>query len=128
MHIRITADANVESGVGEFVSEISGPTRKHFADKNYGAGLTGLVIVLMCRNPDFKFKQRIRLVKKEKILYMDIMLDLDEMKNTDNSFRKRIIVERIANEVPVVLTKYSISDFDEARFIGDLDNWLKSII
>ncbi|SRR6266545_4256252 len=127
MHVFITSDANQESGVGEFVDKVSGRTDAHFHEKDYGVGLHGLVVVLMCRNPDLKFKQRIRLSKKEKKLYMDIMLNLDEMKDATHETRKCIITERLANEVPAILRKYSIRDFDEERFVADLRSWLQEI-
>ena len=127
MHLRITSDANSESGVGEVVGEMSGPTRRHFASKNYGGGLLGFVIVLMCRNPELNFQRRLRFARKEKTVYMDFMLDLERMRSAEHERRKRIVVERLAQEIPEVLSKYSIRDFDEARFVEDLKGWLIEI-
>ena len=78
----------------------------------------------MCRHPERNFKQRIRFAKKEKTLFMDIMLDLEQMRQAEHKDRKRIIAERVVDEVPIVLRKQSIEDFDEARFVHDLNNWL----
>ena len=125
MRFIITCDANEESGVGEIVEEISGPTRKHFVAKDYGVGLHGLGVILMCRDPELNFKRRIRLSKKEKILYMDIMLNFDQMKQIEHKERKEIIVSRILTEVPTILQKYSISDFDKEYFVNDLKDWFK---
>src|SRR5689334_2516327 len=108
LHLGITCDANAESGVGIVVNEISGPTRKHFAAKNYGIGVHGIGVVLMCRDPELNFKRRLRFSKKDKMLYMDIMLDLNQMRQAEHGVRKRIVVERLADEVPAVLHKYSI--------------------
>ncbi len=127
LHLRITSDANEESGVGEVVDEISGPTRKHFATKSYGIGILGIGVVLMCRNPELKFKQRLTFSKADKRLSMDVMLDLAQMRQADHQGRKRIIRERLAEEVPAVLRKYSIPDFDEERFVADLKHWLAEI-
>lgn len=124
MHLRITSDANSESGVGQVVDEMSGPTRRHFASENYGGGLLGFVIVLMCRNPELNFRRRLRFARKEKTVYMDVMLDLERMRSAEHERRKRIVVERLAQEIPEVLSKYSIRDFDEARFVEDLKGWL----
>jgi hypothetical protein len=124
MHLRITCDANEESGVGQVVFKISGPTRRQFASKNYGIGLAGVGVVLMCRDPELNFKRRIRLARKEKKLFMDIMLDLAQMREADQEKRTRIIRERLAEEVPTVVGKYSIADFDKERFLADLKSWL----
>jgi hypothetical protein len=106
---------------------LSGPTRRFFVPKDYGAGLSGLVVVLMCRDPELNFKQRIRFARKEKKLYMDVMLDLAQMRSAEWEERTRIIVERLAQEIPTVLHKYSLKEFDETRFVGDLRGWLKSV-
>jgi len=125
MLISITSDSNKESGVGEVVDEISGPTKKYFLTKDYGVGLLGIGVVLMCRNPDLNFKRRVRFSKKEKILSMDIMLALDQAKQFVHKEKKNMIVDRILVEVPAVLQKYSISDFDKKSFLNDLEAYLK---
>lgn len=127
MHVRITSDANAESGVASIVYEISGPTRHYFAAKSYGLGLLGLVIVLMCRDPELNFRRRLRFDRKKETVLMDIMLDLTEMRNADHERRKQIVLERIAAEVPEVLKKYSISEFDEPAFVADLKSWLSEV-
>jgi len=109
------------------VFEISEPTELHFAPKDYGAGLAGVVVVLMCRNPELNFKRRIRFARKGKKVFMDVMLDLPQMRQTDHEGRKRTIRERLAEEIPAVLRKYSIADFDEERFVADLKSWLAEI-
>jgi hypothetical protein len=124
MHLRITSDANVESGVGQVVDEISGPTRRHFVPKSYGGGLAGVGVVLMCRDPKLNFKRRIRLARKERTLYMDVMLDLTEMRAADHGKRNLIIRERLIGEIPAIVRKYSVEDFDAPRFEQDLKAWL----
>ena len=52
------------------------------------------------------------------------MLNFDQMRQAEHEFRKRIVAERLAQEVPGILRKYSIPDFDEARFVEDLKSWL----
>ncbi len=128
MLLRITGDINQESGVAEVIYEISGPTRKHFALKEYGAGLHGIGVILMCRDPELNFKRRLRFSKKDKTLYMDVMLDLEQMSQSSHERRKQIILERLAEEIPATLGKYSIRDFDEAHFVKDLKGWLKSLV
>jgi hypothetical protein len=127
MRFGITCDANQESGVGEVVFEVCGPTRKHFEPKDYGAGLSEIFIVLMCRNPELNFKRRLRLVKKDRVLYLDIMLDLHEMVPLEHEARKRIVGHWISEELPPILRKYAIPDFDDARFIDDMLDWFRTI-
>ena len=133
MFFRITSDANENSGVGKVVDEISGPTRKHF-ERDYGPGVNGIGVVLMCRDPWLKFKRRIRFVKKDKkmpyfdkTLYMDIMLDFPQMRELSHEQRKAIILQRLGDEIPTILRKYAFKDFDEPRFVDDLKSWLKEI-
>lgn len=127
MHLRITGDANADSGILPIVLEISGSTRKHFLAQEYGAGLNRIGVILMCRNPNLNFKRRIQFAKKEKTLFMDVMLDLNKMRLLEHRARKKIILERLTEEIPAILRKYSFSDFEESRFVEDLKSWLKSI-
>jgi hypothetical protein len=124
MHLRITSDANAASGVGRVVDEISGPTRRYFASKDYGVGLLGVAVVLMCRNPELNFQRRLSFARKEKTVFMDVMLDLEQMRQAGHECRRRIVLERLVQDIPAALRKYSICGFDEARFVGDLKGWL----
>ena len=58
------------------------------------------------------------------MLYMDIMLDLDEMKCATPEERRRIILQKLASEVPETLSRYVIPHFDRERFLDDLDAWI----
>jgi len=127
MHLRLTGDIATQSGLGIIIDDWSGLTRQHFVAKDYGNGLLGLVVVLVCQDSELNLKRRIRLSKKEKKLYLDIMLDLDEMRQADQQVRKKYVAERLADEVPDVLRKYSISDFDKVRFIEDFKSWFLEI-
>ncbi len=67
-----------------------------------------------------------RFSKKERKLYLDIMLDLNQMRASDKVSRKQFIAERILEEVPAALRKYKVSKFDDSRFIEDMKNWLSA--
>ena len=127
MHFRITADTNKESGVGEVVYELSGPTRQHFISQDYGSGLPCLCVVLMCRDPELAFKRRVRFSEKEQTLYMDVMLHLPDLIPLAHAERRRAIVQRLEQEIPEVLTKYEFRDFDQPRFESDLHDWFTSL-
>ncbi len=81
----------------------------------------------MCREPSLSFKQRIHFAKKERTLFLDIMLDLNQMQRADDNIRRKTVIERLAEEVPLILDKYTIPDFDKARFVGDMKSWLIDI-
>jgi len=125
MEFFITGDVNRESGVLPVLQELSPSAGKHFRARTYGLGLDSICVVLMCRGPELAFKRRVRFVRKQKAVYLDIMLELDEMRKLDHQSRKRRIAARLAAEIPAVLQKYSITEFDESRFGQDLKAWLK---
>lgn len=125
MKFGITCDANIESGVSEVIYGMNKAFDEYFGDRFYDDSGIGLFIVLMCRDPQWNFKQRIRFVKKRNTLYVDIMLDLDEMRRSDLSARKRIVGEKIVNEVPQIAAKYKFKGFDLRRFTRDLREWFE---
>jgi hypothetical protein len=127
MDLRITCDADQKSGVGEVVGDLSGPTRKHFASRDYGSGLPGLGVVLICRDPGLNLKRRIRLSKRDRTLYMDVMLQLPDMTALAHDERCRIIMQKLEQEISQTLTKYEFAEFDQARFESDLRAWFVSL-
>ncbi len=100
---------------------------EYFSGRSYGEGLFGITVVFMCQAPSLNLKRRIRFSKKEKKLYMDIMLDLPTMINSNKKQHQKIIVESLEHEVPAVLLKYEINDFDQSQFNEDLQNWLNFV-
>jgi hypothetical protein len=127
MEVRFVGDVAEESGVAPIIFRWSGPTRQHFLSRDFGPGLRGLGVVLICQNSRLNLKRRVRFAKKEKKLYVDIMLDLDETRSASQEFRTRIVAERLAQEVPEIICKYSMPDFDRARFIEDFKSWIREI-
>jgi hypothetical protein len=124
MRLFVTSDSSKESGVGEVVYEIGGATFEHFHNRNYGPDLNRIAVILMCRNPAMKFKRRIRFARKDKILYMDVMLSPEEMCALSRDSRKKIIAERLAEEIPAVVRKYKLPGFNLERFADDLKGFL----
>jgi hypothetical protein len=127
MHLRVTGDTDAEAGIGPVIIELSGPTRQHFVPKNYGPGLLGIGIVLMCQDPALNLKRRIRHSKNESKLYMDIMLDLPTMKVAAPEERKRLVAQRLLDEVPEVLSGYKLPDFNKDAFVSDFREWIDGI-
>src|SRR5438128_516061 len=127
MRLNILADVHWESRVDRVLNELSEHGfRDRFAMLEYGSGLAGLTIVLMCRDPSLKFARRIKFSRAEKKLYMDIMLDFASLKAASSEERKRIVAQRLLNEVPSVLTDARVANFDADRFISDFQIFIAS--
>jgi hypothetical protein len=123
MHFFITADSNYETRTGDVITKISGPMRRYFLEKDYGSSIEGIVIVFMCRDPKIAFKQRIRFSKKDKKLYMDTMMDYESMVSAPNDeARFNLIKEKLVMELPLIINKYKFPEFDQEKFILDLQN------
>lgn len=126
MKFGMTCDANIESGLNDLLNDLNdGGFDEYFSERLYDDSAIGLFIVLMCRDPIWNFKQRIRFVKKRNTLYIDIMLDLDVMSRADSATRKRIVGERIVNEVPRIVANKKFKNFDLPRFSTDLREWFE---
>ncbi|MBK8302003.1 MAG: hypothetical protein WBC19_02170 [Pyrinomonadaceae bacterium] len=119
-----TYDANSEANLDEVLDALDeGGFEQFFADKFYDDSGIEMAVVLMCRNPQLNFAQRIRFSKKENCLYMDLMLDLDIMRRVDSKTKKQIVGERFVLEIPQIIKKKGFRDFDLNRFTKDLRSW-----
>ncbi len=128
MRIDLLGDIDWESRVDKVLYELSSSNYKGlFEDRNYGNGLTSITVIFMCQSQNLGLKRRMRFIKKEKALFMDIMLDLDTMKKASQELRKGLILRALAEEIPAVLEKYSIPEFDKVGFVLDLRAWLNGV-
>lgn len=121
---QLLSDTDSESGILIAKQQItSNGFNKYITSENYGSDLNGIVVILMCRKPEIVFKKRLRLSKKEKVLYMDIMLDYDLFNNM--TFEQRItqICKTLLVELSQVLKKYKFQDFKSNELIKKLENW-----
>jgi len=126
MRFRIVADYDGESKLDEVLDSFPGAVfEEFFAAKYYNDSGIGIGVVLMCRHPSLKFKQRIRFYRKENCLYIDIMLDFDQIKQADSTARKKIVAEKLVTEIPQIIAKYKFKDFDLTRFASDLRGWFE---
>ena len=84
MRFNILSDADWDSKIDKVLDTFSDfGYRRLFEEKNYGDSLYGITVVFMCRNTEYNFKQRIKYSKKEKKIYLDIMLDLNQFKQIE---------------------------------------------
>jgi hypothetical protein len=127
MIFRNTSDASSETKIQEVTHAlIDLGFEEYFEEKQYDDTNLEIFVILMCRDPYLKFKQRIRLAKQENTLYLDIMLDYYEMRDTDTDGRKKIVAEKLVVEIPEIIAKYNKKktfDFDLNRFTADLKDW-----
>lgn len=125
MRLSILSDANWESGIEKVLNELGDRQLfEHFEAREYGSGLVGLTVIFMCRDLSYDFKRRIKLSKKESKIYMDIMLNSQDMSAATSEVRKREVAQRLYDEIPEVLSQYKIASFEGERFIADLRSWI----
>jgi hypothetical protein len=61
------------------------------------------------------------------MLYLDLMFDLDHIKNLEHNDRERNVAEKITIEVPEIIAKYKLKDFDLLLFAKDLKQFFEKI-
>lgn len=127
MIIGVTGDSDIETGVNEVLNSLYDEGFvASFVEQFYDDSRIEMFLVLMCRDPMLHFKQRIRFSKNDNCLYMDIMLDWNKMVGAEISSRKKIVGEKIVNEVPQIVAKKKFRDFDLLRFTKDLRDWFET--
>ena len=99
--------------------------RKAFDGEDYGPGLSEIYVVFMCRTPDLVFKQRIRTDRKELVLYMDIFLDYHLMVKGPIERRWDHLARKLYDELPPIVAKYKLKNFDTTRFIADFRKFME---
>ena len=125
----ILADFYWETHIDKVLSALSDTGyRKYFLEQDYGSFLEGVTVILMCQNPNLNLKRRIKLSKKEKKIYLDIMLDLNEFMGITQKEREKIIVEKLITEIPPIIIKYKLEGFNVSRFELDLITKMSKIL
>jgi len=126
MRFRIVSDSNVEAGLSEISDGLfEGGFRNYFGEKSYDNSGLALGVVLMCRDPELDFKRRVRFSKQDNTLYVDVMLDLQQMSLADAAKRRRLVAEKLTAEIPKIIAKYKFKDFDLSTFSSDLQKWFE---
>ena len=129
LRLNITADFSSESGIDEVLSTLSKTKYfQFFKPKSYGDDLEGICIILMCQNPALNLRKRIRFSRKEKKIYMDVMLNLDDYSRATLEWRLQNTITMILNEISENLKKYNLSSFDVESFMSDLKQLLLSAL
>lgn len=129
MKFFITCDTFWEARVEKVIDLLDDTGYKnYFYNQDYGSSLEGITVVLMCKNANLNLKQRIRYIKKEKKLYLDLMLDLEQFLIIDMKDKERIIVNKLISEIPIIISKYKLDDFNSIKFEKDLKKWISKIL
>jgi len=134
MKFKVLLDYDTLSGLREVDIDLVDNYKfnDYFINKNYSCSqIIKIVIILFCRNPEYEFKQRIRLYKNDKVLYIDLMFDLNIMKELDHNSRCELTASKFINEIPIIIKRYikrkQITNFDIERFTDDLTNFFENI-
>ena len=126
MKVKTTSDAAEWACVPETRYRLGDQgLEKAFDSEDYGPGLSEIFVVFMCRTPDLEFKQRIRMDRKELVLYMDIFLDYHLMVKGPIERRWDHLARKLYDELPPIVAKYKLKDFDTQRFIADFRKFME---
>lgn len=126
MKLSFTADCNWEAKVGRIKSHYVEHATE-FADKKYGEEVVSVALLFMCRDPELGFSRRVQFRRKKAEFYTDVMLDLPTIVPLSMKEKMRYVSRELLEQLSEQLNKVKFRDFDTARFIGDLDIWLRDI-
>jgi hypothetical protein len=128
MHfLRITADATPESGVADALAvlETSLAATSPFDQRDYGPGIKGVAVVLVCQPGEVK--RRVRLARSDQRLFLDVVLELDRAVALPLPERVRWLADRLAAEVPDTVDSFELPAFDGERFRAELAAWCATV-
>ena len=77
----------------------------------------------MCCDPDIIFKRKLRFSKKEKVLYMDIILNHDQFSVMSHEQRISEICKILLEKIPFIFKKYKFNDFNSSKLMKNLEDW-----
>lgn len=118
MHVKILSDAEAESGILDVIVWLAKTNYwEAFQQEDYGDGLENVSMFLICRDPGLGFRRRIRHLKKEKRIYIDVMLQVSKFTGASVKCRKEMVIESLLKDVPPVIRKYKVEDFECEKFL-----------
>ncbi len=126
MRLSLLCKAQWESRVDRTLRELDDSRFNRFLEsQDYGSGLDCIAVFFVCLDPSPDLKQEIELKREksfyrdERILYMDIMLDLPTMRGfsvVDFASRRQIVAQRLAK--CEILSRFDVADFrDREAFV-----------
>ena len=127
MKITLSGDIENKTKLSELIYQFNIYERLDFFSKGYGEPIDEIFMVLFCHKSTLIHKKRVRFVKKEKVLYHDIIINYEKYMPMTWAERKEYVAKEILSELEKTIKKYRFKDFDLERFIGDLGIWLKKL-
>jgi hypothetical protein len=125
MELYITADADWDAKIRNVIDIFFKMDITHyFLEKDYGIDIYKIAFFLICREPSLEFKQRIKFDKKEKVLGIDIMLDLDLFRNISLKEKFNIVKKELLINTPIGINKFKFKNFNSELFMKDFSYWL----
>jgi hypothetical protein len=124
--IFFTFDAHWQSRLNRVVSHYAN-NAGDFMSLFYGAEVTSVALLFMCRDPSIKFTQRKQFRRKKAEFYTDIMLDLPTILPLSMKEKMHYVSRELLRQLSEQLNKRKFKDFDHIRFLHDLKNWLEGI-
>lgn len=128
MKFFVTSDANWESKIDKVLDGlVDCGIMSRFEERGYWGGLNGIAVVLVCRDPGLSFKRRVRFSKKERVIYLDIIFDLNEVISMTHPQRMALAIRKLREDVSAIVSKFPIEGFDLAAFTSDFESWLDGL-
>ncbi|ATQ78415.1 hypothetical protein CR152_30805 [Massilia violaceinigra] len=128
MKCDIVGESDHDSGLSNVLYWLSRPEQSEAFAKDYGEGLGELVIDVICSKLLDGVKPRIRFAKKTKSLSMDIMLDYDDFAPLTAEGKKKRVLERLLEDVPLIVRKYKFADFNTELFLLDFNRYFSGLL
>ncbi|MDN8644340.1 hypothetical protein Q0S19_07690 [Stenotrophomonas indicatrix] len=126
MKLSFTADCNWEAKVGRIKSHYA-ENSAEFARRTYGGEVVSVALLFVCRDPELNLSRRVQFRRKKAEFYTDVMLDLPTIIPLSMKEKMRYVSAELLEQLSEQLNKVKFKDFDHARFLQDLEKWLKEI-
>lgn len=122
MKITNSVDIYEDSGLKNLIHELN--LKKFFEDKDYGNNSVEFFFVINCLK--FPVKNRIRFAKKDKVLYWDVILDYDTIKDAAIKEKRRILANSIITSFDV-LDKYKNLNINKNAVKEDAEKYFRQL-
>lgn len=122
MKITNSVDIYEDSGLKNLIHELN--LKKFFEDKDYGNNSVEFFFVINCLK--FPVKNRIRFAKKDKVLYWDVILDYDTIKDAAIKEKRKILANSIITSFDV-LDKYKNLNINKNAVKEDAEKYFRQL-
>lgn len=125
MKIELTADAYEDALPNDVFNELYDKGfSEYFLNKDYGNNGVEIFMVIICYPKELNLRKRYD--SKEKVLYWDVMIDYQTIKNVKKNKKKSILAENIILSFDI-LDKYKKLYLDKVKLKNDAREFFISI-